>query len=115
MKSSPATSPDAAFPVPLILKTNDCYFRREEAISTPSVYQEGRHQKARGDWELFLNWERFIKTAAESFPALPAMLWHPNEFTTFQGRIWPNSLPAKAMEKTELPFLFLRLSHNTGS
>lgn len=35
--------PDAAFPVPLIFKTNDYYFRKEEVISTPSVYQEGWH------------------------------------------------------------------------
>lgn len=33
--------PDAAFPMLLILKTSDYYFRKEEVISTPSVYQEG--------------------------------------------------------------------------
>ena len=33
--------PDAAFPVLLVFKTNDYYFRKEEVISTPSVYEEG--------------------------------------------------------------------------
>lgn len=32
--------PEAAFPVLLIFKTSDYYFRKEEVISTPSVYQE---------------------------------------------------------------------------
>lgn len=48
---------------------------------------------------MLLSWERSYKIMSELFSALP-------EFSCFQGRIWPDSLPAEAMEKTDLPCWF---------
>lgn len=46
-----------------------------------------------------LNWEQSFKIMAELFSALP-------EFSCFQSQIWPDSLPAEPMKKTDLPLFF---------